>query len=280
MPSISRFTWGKDPAHGSPQRRPKRHTISKQPPLAGRDQKRRQRTPWAPHLPQSSGKVEGTPVPHPRGESCSRAQDRQRSLQTFQPQRERRHLPAAEVMISPCSSLPRSPPSVHVPLSVHCFKGLGRREKTPRRPHSVRRPRGERHKGCGRLQGPGGAPGRERRPAEPRADGQARARAVLTTPPPARAPREHRKNQCFRRPLLVAAVKGGQKPQPPPIRGLELHPAPAPPAHTLILCSNKRVGKGGVSCEACWELQFSRNAGPQEQRLGCRLFSRLHFPSC
>lgn len=46
---------------------PKRYTISKQPLLAGRDDKMRQQTQSAPHLPQSSRKVEGTPPTHPEG---------------------------------------------------------------------------------------------------------------------------------------------------------------------------------------------------------------------
>lgn len=50
-----------------------------------------------------------------------------------------------------------------------------------------------------------------------------------------------KKNQSSRRPLLAAAVKGGQKPQPPPIRGPKFHPVPAPPAHMLKLSSNERV---------------------------------------
>lgn len=196
-----------------------------------------------------------------------RAQDLQRSLQTFQRQRERRHLPAAEVMIPPCSSLPRSPPSIPAPLTVHCFNSLGRREKPRQSPHSVPRPRGATpapHKGRGRLRGPGGAPGRE----PPATGGRARA------PPsraPGRRPRAHtssahrgfagarpspapKKNQSSRRPLLVAAVKSGQKPQPPPIRGPEFPPVPAPPAHTFKLSANERARKRGVSCEACWEL--------------------------
>lgn len=81
---------------------------------------------------------------------------------------------------SPCSSLPCSPPSILAPLTVHCLKSLSRREKPPRRPHSVPLPSGATrapHKGRGRLQGPGGAPGRE-----PQAAG-GRARA-----PPSRAP--------------------------------------------------------------------------------------------
>lgn len=169
-------------------------------------------------------------------------------------QRERRHLPAAEVMIPPCSSLPRSPPSITAPLTVHCFNSLGRREKPRQIPHSVPRPRGATpapHKGRGRLRGPGGAPGRE----PPATGGRARA------PPsrgPGRRPRAHtrsahrgfagarpspapkKKNQSSRRPLLVAAVKSGQKPQPPPIRGPEFQPVPSPPAHTFKLSANER----------------------------------------
>lgn len=86
-----------------------------------------------------------------------------RSLQTFQRQRERGHLPAAEVMISLCSSPPGSRPSIHVPLSLHCFQSLGRRKKPPQSPHSVpclrdatRAP----HKGCRQLQLTCGAPRR------------------------------------------------------------------------------------------------------------------------
>lgn len=71
-----------------------------------------------------------------------RAQNLQRSLQTFQRQRERRHLPAAEVMIPLCSSLPSSPPLIPAPLTVHCFKNLSRRQKPPQSPHSVPRDRG------------------------------------------------------------------------------------------------------------------------------------------
>lgn len=77
-----------------------------------------------------------------RGRKQLRAPNLQRSLQTFQRQLERRHLPAAEVMIPQCRSLPSSPPLIPAPLTVHCFKNLGRREKLPQSPHSVRRDRG------------------------------------------------------------------------------------------------------------------------------------------
>lgn len=45
-------------------------------------------------------------------------------------------------MIPQCRSLPSSPPLIPAPLTVHCFKNLGRREKLPQSPHSVRRDRG------------------------------------------------------------------------------------------------------------------------------------------
>lgn len=55
---------------------------------------------------------------------------------------------------SPSSLLPRSPPSIHASLTVHCFKSFGRKEKPPQRPHFVPRPRRAteaRHKGCSRV---------------------------------------------------------------------------------------------------------------------------------
>lgn len=65
------------------------------------------------------------------------------------------------------------------------------------------------------------AGGHQRRPAELREDGQARARAALSEVWRARAllnSKGKKKNQSSKRPLLVVAVKGGQKSQPRPMR--------------------------------------------------------------
>lgn len=159
---------------------------------------------------------------------------------------------------SPCSSLSRSPPSIHAPLTVHCFKSSLQEEKTLcLGTHSVWRSRGATkapHKGRCRIQGPSGAPGREPQAAGGRARTSASRQSSGRTArrgheqgsprlrrraPHSSSKKKKKKNQCFRRPLLVAAVKGGQKLQPPPITRLGHPPAPAPPAHPFIRCTNK-----------------------------------------
>ena len=147
-------------------------------------------------------------------------------------------------MIPAGSSLPCSPPSIQAPLTFHCFKSFRQKSEAPAMPTFCPAAPRRNPSAAQRMQP---AP-RTRRSSRARATGGGHEQC--SPRPRRREPyssslkkkkREREKNQCSRRPLPVAAVKGGQKVQPPPIRGLEFHFIAVCPFSRIILCSNERI---------------------------------------